>query len=165
MKLMKCLLLCLSLVFIGDAIGYDYSVGQCPVAANCGFGSQPGEYSQETFTFILGNWPEAYGTYDYTSSVSVVVNGTHGITPCSGRGCRGAPYDTQITSATLDGVPMTQVSIYQWKQTISLDPGQHVVAVTAIASGATWYSRIAGQVQGITYTLVANPPCTGCGDD
>jgi hypothetical protein len=152
----------------GTATATDYSVGQCPVAPNCGFARPTGvsapTYS-DTFTFYLGDWQEYYGTYVYTSSVDVVVAGVqNGKTPCSGRGCQPRPYSITIDSATLDGVPMTQLDAYHWKTDISLSPGAHVIAVAGTATGATWYAREAWAVQGIQYTLVPPPPCTDCGE-
>jgi hypothetical protein len=143
-----------------SALAVDYNVGQCPVAPNCNFSARPANAStySDTFTFDLGDWQEYNGTYDYTSSLDVVVTGGSGITPCSGRGCHGQPYTVTVDSATLDGVPMRRISATQWKTTISLSPGAHVIAVTGTVTGATWYGREGGAVQGLQYTLIPNPP-------
>jgi hypothetical protein len=144
--------------FVSTAFAADYNVGECPVLPNCYFAAgQPpvGVYS-DTFMFYLGNWSESYGTYQYTSSLDVVVNGVNGIAPCAGRGCRGTPYSVTVDSATLDGAPMTLVSANHWETTISLSPGSHVIAVTGTATGG--FGREKGAVQGIQYTLVPNPP-------
>jgi hypothetical protein len=157
------------LLWEAPAYATDFNIGQCPVASNCSFSSLPinaTTYS-DTLSFYLGDWHESYGTYQYTSTHDVVVDGASGITPCSGRGCRGAPYAVRVTSATLDGVPMTHTTVNGhdvWTTNLSLSPGQHVIAVTGTASGATWYGRWAGQVQGVTYALVPPPPPPPCDD-
>jgi hypothetical protein len=163
---MKSLSLLLALLLSSVASAVDYNIGQCPVAPNCNLSAQPANAStySDTFTFVLGNWQEYYGTYDYTSSLDVIVTGASGITPCGGRGCHGQPYSVTVDSATLDGVPMTQISAKKWQANGSLSPGTHVIAVTGTATGATWYGRESAAVQGIQYTLVANPPCQGCGE-
>jgi len=149
----------------------DYNIGQCPVATTCSFSSLPinaSSYS-DTLTFFLGDWGESYGTYQYASTNDVEIAGANGITPCSGRGCHGAPYAVTVKSATLDGVPMThtQTSPHDlWFTYGPLLPGSHVVSVTGSTSGATWYGRWSGAVQGVLYTLTPSPPpppCTGCG--
>ena len=160
----------LILAFIGTcsfsvAHAADYEVGQCPVAPNCSFSARPANASSysDTFTFVLGNWKEYYGTYEYSLSLDVVVTGVaNGITPCSGRGCHGQPYSVTVTKATLDGVAMSRISEYEWKVTGSLLPGPHTVSVTGTVTGAAWYGHESGAVQGLQYTLVPNPP--SCGD-
>lgn len=168
------------------AFATNYFHGQCPVAGyisgttpgstagpgNCSFGSNPVNAStfSDTETFYLGNWNEFYGIWTYTSTSRVVASGGTGITPCSGRGCRGQPYQIVIDSATIDGVPMSPpASGYTWTLPIDLAPGSHVMAVTGRASGATWYAHWSGAAQGVMYTLDAlppPPPCTSnCEDD
>jgi hypothetical protein len=164
---MKSILLCIALLFACTiAHATDYNAGQCPVAPNCNFSSQPANaptYS-DTFTVTLGNWTEYYGIYEYVSSLDVIVTGGSGITPCSGRGCHGQSYAVTVDSATLDGVPMTKISPTLWKTSGWLSPGAHTIAVTGTVTGATWYGREAGAIQGIQYTLVPNPP-PSCGND
>ena len=162
MKTPACVFL---LAFAGAAQANSYNYGKCPVAPNCNFSSNAINATafSDTETFDLGNWTEFYGVYDYTSSLQVVVTGFSGTTPCSGRGCHGVPYTTDVTSATLDGTPMTQTSPGVWKYVGSLAPGSHTIAVTGTASGATWASRWGGATQGITYTLVPLPAGGGSG--
>jgi len=161
------------------AFATNYFHGQCPVAGhisgttpgstagpgNCSFGSNPVNAStfRDTVTFYLGNWNEFYGIWTYTSTSQVVASGGTGITPCSGRGCHGQPYQIVIDSATIDGVPMRPpASGYTWTLPVDLAPGSHVMAVTGHASGATWYAHWSGAAQGVMYTLEALPPPPPC---
>lgn len=141
----------------------DYSIGQCPVAPNCTFGANPPKATtfSDTFTFYLGNWTETYGVYEYTSSVDVVMNGGKICISTGGRGSTPACGTATITSATLDGVPMTQVSQIKWEYVGSLSPGDHVMAVAGTVSGATWVGHESGGVQGVQYTLVSSSASSG----
>jgi hypothetical protein len=165
-------LACVFALFASSVYAADYDVGQCPVAPNCAIGAGQAEnattYADST-TFYLGNWTETYGIYEYTSSLRVVVSGENTLTPCSGRGCHGARVTVTVTDADVDGVEMTHRTtkgpygpIDHWTYTGSLAPGQHKVTVRGSVTGATWWGRWSGSVQGLTYTLMALPP--SCGD-
>jgi hypothetical protein len=140
-----------------------------PSNCNMGEGQAVGVATfSDTETFYVGNWYESYGIWTYTSTTGVAVSGRTGVTPCSGRGCHGAPYTIIVDSATIDGVPLNPpTSGYTWTLSTNLAPGVHVFAVTGHASGALWYARWGAVAQGVLYTLEANPtpPCNDCGGD
>jgi hypothetical protein len=157
-------LACVFALFASSAYAAEYDVGQCPVAPNCDIGALQAEhvttYADST-TFYLENWTEPYGIYEYTGSLRVVVSGENGLTPCSGRDCHGARVIVTVTDADVDNVEMTHTTtkgpfgpIDHWTYRGSLARGQHKLTVRGSVTGATWWGRWSGSVQGLTYTLV-----------
>lgn len=178
------------------AMAFDYNVGQIPCVGcyysapgepsasspgNWGWGSTPNfiPYGQGTFsdtmTFYAGNWsePSLYyppngAVYNFTTSQDVVVHGNVLKHSSSGRG--GGAFvstaTTVVTSAVLDGVPMTVDSAGNWFFIGPLVEGQHVIAAEGTATTKSpqgvvtpggYYCVWSARVDGVLYNLVYNP--------